>query len=246
MTQRFNSAIRLQAMALDLPIVAGHPNRMPFSGVLTRVDEPSTGAPYGSSGKRVLVTRAAAEHAIPSLLGMACGLRSDFSGHDVTTKVALITGAHLDGKDLRIEGFIYAADFPLQAAEIKQRQAELGFSFEARDLDVISAETDPIVITSCVFTGAAIMLKRVAAYQLTSLAAAADRGVSPALAAVQAAVRHAAVTITAPHASELDSAALAMDAAGVGRGHARYLRAMAADMRADAARGVIPIVYFPG
>ncbi|MGB6133443.1 MAG: hypothetical protein WBG54_16810, partial [Acidobacteriaceae bacterium] len=44
----------VQAMAVLLPEVAGHPNRMPFSGVLTLVDEPSTRPPSGARGHRVV------------------------------------------------------------------------------------------------------------------------------------------------------------------------------------------------
>ena len=53
--------------------VAGHPNRIPFEGVLTVVDEASTRAPSGARGHRVILARAAALEALPSLLGMAVG-----------------------------------------------------------------------------------------------------------------------------------------------------------------------------
>ena len=66
-----NPGFHFEAMALDIPEFAGHPNRVPFSGVLTRLDAPSDRAPNGAAGHRVLLTRAAAERALPSLLGMA-------------------------------------------------------------------------------------------------------------------------------------------------------------------------------
>ena len=51
--------MKLEAMAVTLPEVAGHPNRAPFTGVLTLVDEPSTKPPSGARGHRVILTRGA-------------------------------------------------------------------------------------------------------------------------------------------------------------------------------------------
>jgi hypothetical protein len=42
--------ISLAAMALNISNNDDHPNKMPFSGILTRLDEPSDGAPGGSYG----------------------------------------------------------------------------------------------------------------------------------------------------------------------------------------------------
>ena len=49
--------MRLEAMALEIPEFPDHPNRVPFSGVLTRVNVPSDRAPNGASGHRVLLPR---------------------------------------------------------------------------------------------------------------------------------------------------------------------------------------------
>ena len=70
-----------------------------------------------------------------------------------------------------IEDFIYAADFPEVAAEIKASQGVLGFSYEARNLYTNDPDANPCVITDCVFTGAAILRKDKAAYRTTSIAA---------------------------------------------------------------------------
>jgi hypothetical protein len=82
-------------MALALPRVARHPNRQPFRGVLTLIDTPSDRAPAGARGHRVVLTRAAAERALPSLLGMGLDFTSSFDGHDVRRKVGIITSADL-------------------------------------------------------------------------------------------------------------------------------------------------------
>jgi hypothetical protein len=78
-----STTLRLDAMAVELPDVAGHPNRVPFSGVLTLVDCPSDRAPAGAAGHRVLLPRKVAERALPSLLGMAVGFAPGLRGHDV-------------------------------------------------------------------------------------------------------------------------------------------------------------------
>lgn len=167
------STFVLHAMALDVPNVPNHPNRMPFRGTLTKVGVPSDIAPNGSGGKRVMLTHEAAQKALDSLMLMGVDLNTSLDGHDPTKKIGVITAAHIDGEDLNVEGFIYAADFPREALEIHLKQADLGFSFEAQNL--MAEGTDPLVITQCTFTGAAILMKDKAAYQTTKLAAAAGK-----------------------------------------------------------------------
>jgi hypothetical protein len=167
------STMRLEAMALDLPDVTDHPNRMPFSGVLVKLDQPSCAAPHGSKGKLINMSAAAAEAAIGSLLGMGVGFTPDFDGHDAQRKIGVITAASVEGSDLLIEGHIYAADFPKEAASIKADKDKLGFSFEAQQIHVENFDASVLVITACVFTGAALLKKDKAAYTTTSLAASA-------------------------------------------------------------------------
>jgi uncharacterized coiled-coil protein SlyX len=76
----------------------------------------------------------------------------------------------IDG-ELRVGGFIYAADFPKVAAAIKANKDLLGFSYEARELYCDDPDANPVRITDCVFTGATILLKQKAAYRHTRLAA---------------------------------------------------------------------------
>ena len=87
--------IELQSMAIDLPPVAAHPNRAPFRGVLTLVDTPSDRAPSGARGHRVVLTRAAAEQALPSLLGMGLDYTPLLDRHDARHKVGIITEANI-------------------------------------------------------------------------------------------------------------------------------------------------------
>ena len=87
--------IELESMAVEMPVVKGHPNRVDFRGVLTVVDVASTRAPSGSNGKRVLLTRAAAEAALPSLIGMALDYSPAYDRHDMQRKVGVITDADI-------------------------------------------------------------------------------------------------------------------------------------------------------
>lgn len=168
--------ISLEAMALNISNDDGHPNKMPFSGILTRLDEPSDHAPGGSHGRRIIVTSAAAERALSSLLGMAVDFTPSFDGHDAQTKIGIITSAWVNGNAIEIEGFIYAADFPETAVLIKTLKNVLGFSFEAQRLTVLDPGADVITITDLSFTGAAILRKDKAAYTTTRLAAQAAKG----------------------------------------------------------------------
>lgn len=165
---RVSTSFSIQARSLDIS-TGGHPNKMPFSGVLTKIDEPSDAAPEGSGGKRVMITMEAARSGLESLLSMAVDFTSELDGHDPQAKIGVITGADIDGRDLRIKGFIYAADFPELAALIKANKDRLGFSFEARELMTTDPQADPIPIAECIFTGAAILFKDKAAYKSTSI-----------------------------------------------------------------------------
>jgi hypothetical protein len=166
-------AMALDAMSLMVP-AGDHVNKMPFSGILTRLDEPSDEAPHGSGNRRVILTRDAAEKALPTILGMAVDFTPSFNGHDAQKKIGLITEATIEGNAVHIEGFIYAADFPDTAVRIRAMKDELGFSYEMKNVLVADPGADTLVIESCVFTGAAILRKADAAYHTTSLAASKD------------------------------------------------------------------------
>ena len=180
-------AMSLQAMAVEFPQVHGHPNRLPFEGVLTLVDVPSDRAPSGARGHRVILTRAAAEAALPSLLGMAVDYKTGWDGHDARQKCGIITTAELDGRKLRVSGFIFAKDFPEIEQQMRAEAAHLpgesryvtfagtnanagsmGMSYELADAHVADMRAQIWTLTRATFTGAAILLRDKAAYQDTS------------------------------------------------------------------------------
>jgi hypothetical protein len=159
--------LAMQAMAVEFPVVHGHPNRLPFEGVLTLVDVASDRAPSGARGHRVLLTRAAAEAALPSLLGMAVDYKAGWDGHDARQKCGIITTAELDGRRLVVGGFLFAKDFP----EIEQRlglEGAMGMSYELAEAHVADMRQQVWTLTRATFTGAAILLREKAAYQATS------------------------------------------------------------------------------
>jgi hypothetical protein len=159
----------VRAMAVHLPDVAGHPNRAPFTGVLTLVDLPSTRPPSGARGHRVILTRAAALAALPSLLGMAVDYAPSWDGHDARRKCGLITHADVDGARLRVGGYLYAKDFPEVERQLRQCSGgSMGMSWELADAHVADMNADVWSLTRATFTGAAILLREKAAYRDTS------------------------------------------------------------------------------
>ena len=163
--------VGIHAMAVDFPVVHGHPNRLPFEGVLTLVDVPSDKAPSGSRGHRVILTRQAAEAALPSLLGMAVGYKAGWDGHDARQKCGIITAAELKDNRMVVSGFLFARDFPEVGPELEKFLAQdgaMGMSYELADAHVTDMRAPVWTISRATFTGAAILLREKAAYRSTS------------------------------------------------------------------------------
>jgi len=140
--------------------------------VLTRLDAPSDRAPSGAAGHRVLLTRAAAERALASLLGMAVDYAPGLRGHDVRRKIGIITRAEIVGDRLEVAGHFFGKDFPDILREIRAQREHLGMSYEVTGVRVTNSKAAVWVLERVVFTGAAILERSAAAYQATSLAAA--------------------------------------------------------------------------
>jgi hypothetical protein len=170
-----SAEIALHAMAVEFPQVHGHPNRLPFEGVLTLIDVPSDKAPSGARGHRVVLTRVAAEAALPSLLGMAVDYKaaqpgdptSGWDGHDARQKCGIITSAELDGHRLTVAGFLFSRDFP-EIADRLTPESQMGMSYELADAHVADMSAQIWTLTRATFTGAAILLRDKAAYRNTS------------------------------------------------------------------------------
>ena len=161
------NGLEMRAMAVEFPVVHGHPNRLPFEGCLTLVDVASDKAPSGARGHRVVLTRAAAEAALPSLLGMAVDYKAGWDGHDARQKCGIITGAEVDGRKVMVAGYLYARDFPEMEARV-QTDGLMGMSYELADAHVADMRASVWTLTQATFTGAAILLRDKAAYRGTS------------------------------------------------------------------------------
>jgi hypothetical protein len=164
--------VGLRAMSLDVPDTPGHPNKRPFRGILTRLDEPSDAPPHGTGDRRSVLTTAAAKDALATLLGMAVDFTADLTGHDVAQKIGVITEATIEGNAIVIGGHFFAQDFPAEMRRIDANKAALGFSFELTPTAFTITADNHYRVDACVFTGAALLFRDKAAYHSTSLAAA--------------------------------------------------------------------------
>jgi len=176
--------LSVESMAIEMPAVHGHPNRAGFRGVLTVVDAASDKSPSGARGHRVLLTRRAAEAAIPSLMGMGLDYSPALDRHDARRKIGVITRAEIVGRFIEVGGFLYARDFPEIVAEIgkptpnrvsvsggpktdthaRSSRAGLGMSYEITDALVEDIAAGIWVLNRVTFTGAAVLRRDKAAY----------------------------------------------------------------------------------
>jgi len=144
-----------------------HPNKAHFTGILTRLDEPSTRSPAGARGHNVVLLSSAAREALPSLIGMGISVDSDFDRHRADHKVGVIESAHIDEKDLVVAGYLWKLDAPEVVKRIEACAEPLGMSYELHDAHVDDLRADIWVLSKVTFAGAAILLKEKAAYEMT-------------------------------------------------------------------------------
>lgn len=156
------------ACAVAFPEIAVHSNRLPFEGCLTLIDVPSDKAPFNARGHKVILTRAAAEAALPSLLGMAVDFKSSWDGHDARQKCGIITSARIERERVLVGGFLFGRDFPEFKGDIERRIGALGMSYELADAHVDDMRASVWVLNKATFTGAAILLRDKAAYRNTT------------------------------------------------------------------------------
>jgi hypothetical protein len=120
-----------------------------------------------------MLTRKAAERALPSLLGMALDYAPKLDGHDARRKVGVITRADIVGRALEVGGHLFAKDFPEIVREIEansgkgEMRGRLGMSFEIADAKVADTRARVWMLTQVTFTGAAVLRRDKAAYGST-------------------------------------------------------------------------------
>ncbi len=170
--------LQLEAMALAMPDANGHPNRLPFRGVLTLVGTASQRPPSGARGHRVMLTRKATEAALPTLLGMALDYAPALDAHDVRRKIGIVTDADIVPAlssnaigHLAVSGYLFAHDFPDLVEQIRATgDGMLGMSYEIANATVPNQSAAIWTVTAFTFTGAAILLREKAAYPQTWIA----------------------------------------------------------------------------
>lgn len=168
-------------LGIDLPELEDeHPNRVPFHGILTRLNEPSTRPPGGSKGDdgkfhRVLIPTHVAETALASLIGMPVDSASRLDSHDKRQVIGVITRADIKDNDLIVSGHLFGKNFESEVREIQEKKDELGMSYEISSVLVEDPEADIWTLASLQFTGAAILRRNAAAYAKTAIAASAEQ-----------------------------------------------------------------------
>ena len=147
-----------------------HPNRIPFVGVLTRLDTPSNKAVSGSQGRLVLITTDAARAALGTLIGMGVSFRESWDGHDRRRKCGIITRAYISGNKLCVRGHLYGHDFPEVVVMMQRKDVELGMSYEMSEASAEDKNAPGLLrLKKVMFTGAAILFRDKAAYTSTRI-----------------------------------------------------------------------------
>jgi len=171
---------------MSFKIDKGHPNQLPFKGVLLILNQASTKPPHGSRGHRIYVPTPVAEKHIDGLVGMAINYDADdLDSHETRHKVGIVTKAWIKGNQVWVKGIIWKKDFPEAVTKLSGRR-DLGMSMELADVYVRDEHEDVWHLEDFEFTGATILKKSAAAYYSTELSATSDRK-NTVLAAIAAA-----------------------------------------------------------
>lgn len=147
-----------------------HPNEMSFKGILVRLDEPSTKAPNGSDGHRILVSTSVAKRRLSTLIGMGLNYAEKLNAHNQKHKVGVIKKAWIEGRDLWVSGVIWKHDFP--EAEYDLKKPNLGMSMELGSVQVEDQNAETWMLSDFYFLGATILDRNAAAYHKTLAIAA--------------------------------------------------------------------------
>ncbi len=165
----------IEAVSMDVPLLSEtHPNKAPFRGILTRLDEPSTRSPTNADGRRVIIPTAVAQRAGNSIINMPVDCTVDFQGHNKRLNIGVMTGWSIEGKDFIVEGHLFEKNFPQEVRAIRAQKSQLGMSYEIGDVEVEDVNAPIWILQHFIFTGAAILRKDAAAYAKTAIAAQAD------------------------------------------------------------------------
>jgi hypothetical protein len=149
-------------------------NRTKITGVLHTVDRPSVKSPHGADGRPVLIPKAVAEQALPSLVGAPINTSTDLQDHDRTRPCGVVTRAFIDGDNVHIEGVLFKLNLPQTVEAIQRNKGQLGLSYEITGVKIRSEDEKVWTVDEYTYTGCSILDKNAAAYgHATSIAARA-------------------------------------------------------------------------
>ena len=144
-----------------------HPNRVPFTGILTLIDEPSDVCVGGTAGHRTLLTMEAAQNGLESLEGMGVGFCEKLDKHNKRQKCGVILRPWIEGNRIYVSGHLYLHDFPELIRPLSEPGAKFGMSYEIAEADIENMQDPVWRVTRCVFSGAALLMQGKAAYRKT-------------------------------------------------------------------------------
>jgi hypothetical protein len=156
---------------LEIQADAAHPNKLKFTGILVRLDEPSTKPPQGSDGHLIQLPSTLAAKQLDTLIGMGVNYAENLDAHDPAYKVGVIQRAWIKGNALYVSGFVWIGDFP--DAQKVLTTPGMGMSMELTKVKVEDPDAEVWVLSNFVFTGATFLRKNAAAYFDTQAIAAA-------------------------------------------------------------------------
>lgn len=179
--------LQLPGYSLKIPDVVGHPNRLPFVGELTLLGVASDGLMKSARsgrrlpGRKFVMTREAAQAALPSLLGAPVNCRMDLGGHELRSVVGVLTLASVNGDVLSVAGILFAGNFPGLKERLASHDGELGMSYELGTCKVEDEHADVWTLTEVMFAGATILMRSNAAFGRTGFRLLEHGGVGPNL-----------------------------------------------------------------
>jgi hypothetical protein len=95
-------------------------------------------------------------------------------GHDPSHRIGRIATAEIRDGGIWVTGYFEEALPEEVITSIRATARDLGFSYEIEIGEVENRFTDPVVVKTAKFTGAALLLRTHAAYAFTAIAAQAD------------------------------------------------------------------------
>jgi hypothetical protein len=145
-----------------------HPNRHPFSGVLTWLNAASDNPVGGAKGNLIYIPADVGLKALDTLVGMGVNVKASLDGHNPKKKIGVIDSVSAGDPDetgaipVNVEGHLFASDFPDEVEELVDEKDDLGFSYEAKaKLEAMDGADRPTLkATDIVWTGAAILYKK--------------------------------------------------------------------------------------